>query len=145
MQAREQGRNPSVPRLLSEHDATPAGPSGYEDLQEYADYDRYFNDFDEDEQASLPACSRHEVAANCNSTGIDLPDVQVEAYYRSSAAGPARITLGNRRWGENGYVSAGRMRARPVQPVPSKVWGSMVAMMASASAQRISTRHNLAC
>ena len=38
--------------MLSEHDAAPTGPSGYEDLQEYADYDRYFNDFDEDEQAS---------------------------------------------------------------------------------------------
>ena len=25
------------------------------------------------------------------------------------------------RWGENGYVSSGRMRARPVAPVPSKV------------------------
>ena len=54
-----------------------------------------------------------------------LAALQVEAYYRSSAAGSARITLGNRRWGENGYVAAGRMRARPVQPVPSKVgWGA---------------------
>ena len=52
--------------------------------------------------------------------------VQVEAYYHSAAAGHARITLGNRRWGENGYVASGRLRARPVQnkpkgPTPSKV------------------------
>ena len=52
--------------------------------------------------------------------------MQVEAHYFSGAAGHARITLGNRRWGENGYVAAGRLRARPVQnkpkgPTPSKV------------------------
>ena len=39
--------------------------------------------------------------------------VQVEAYYFSSAAGHKRI-LGNRRFGENGFISSGRMQARPV-------------------------------
>lgn len=38
---------------------------------------------------------------------------QVEAYYFSSAAGHKRI-LGNRRFGENGFISSGRMQARPV-------------------------------
>ena len=39
--------------------------------------------------------------------------VQVEAYYFSAAAGHKRI-LGNRRFGENGFISSGRMQARPV-------------------------------
>ena len=39
--------------------------------------------------------------------------LQVEAYYFSSAAGHKRI-LGNRRFGENGFISSGRMQARPV-------------------------------
>ena len=48
--------------------------------------------------------------------------VQVEAYYFSSAAGRARITLGNRRFGEGGFMSAGRQQARPVpQPCAGKV------------------------
>ncbi|KAK9823640.1 hypothetical protein WJX72_004388 [[Myrmecia] bisecta] len=41
-------------------------------------------------------------------------DDEVEAYYFSSAAGRARICLGNRRFGENGYISSGRMHARPI-------------------------------
>ena len=61
LQAREQGRNPAVPRLLSEHDAAAAGPSGYEELLEYQDYDRYFQDYDEDEEVS-PCCHPGEVA-----------------------------------------------------------------------------------
>ena len=36
-----------------------------------------------------------------------------ESFYFSAAAGSARVVLGNRRWGEHGYVAAGRMRARP--------------------------------
>lgn len=43
---------------------------------------------------------------------------QVEDFYFSSAAGRARIVLGNRRWGENGYVASGRQQARPVQRTP---------------------------
>ena len=39
--------------------------------------------------------------------------IQVEAYYFFSAAGHKRI-LGNRRFGENGFISSGRMQARPV-------------------------------
>ena len=42
-----------------------------------------------------------------------LVAVQVEAYYFSAAAGHKRI-LGNRRFGENGFISSGRMQARPV-------------------------------
>ncbi|GFR51356.1 hypothetical protein Agub_g13779 [Astrephomene gubernaculifera] len=40
-------------------------------------------------------------------------DEQIEKYYFSSAAGRARVVLGNRRLGENGYMRAGRMYARP--------------------------------
>lgn len=46
--------------------------------------------------------------------------VQVEDFYFSSAAGRARIVLGNRRWGENGYVASGRQQARLVQRTSSK-------------------------
>ncbi|GLI58446.1 hypothetical protein VaNZ11_000070 [Volvox africanus] len=53
----------------------------------YQDYDGEEDDFDEDEQ--------------------------IEKYYFSSAAGRARVVLGNRRLGENGYMRAGRMYARP--------------------------------
>lgn len=46
----------------------------------------------------------------------------MEDFYFSSAAGRARIVLGNRRWGENGYVASGRQQGRPVQRTPpSKV------------------------
>ena len=45
--------------------------------------------------------------------------MQVEDFYFSSAAGRARIVLGNRRWGENGYVASGRQQARPVQRTPN--------------------------
>ena len=45
--------------------------------------------------------------------------MQVEDFYFSSAAGRARIVLGNRRWGENGYVASGRQQGRPVQRTPN--------------------------
>ena len=45
--------------------------------------------------------------------------MQVEDFYLSSAAGRARIVLGNRRWGENGYVASGRQQGRPVQRTPN--------------------------
>lgn len=47
----------------------------------------------------------------------DAPDEdeEVEAYYFSSRAGAARVLIGNRRWGGNGYMQAGRMYARPKQ------------------------------
>ena len=51
-----------MPRLLSEHDA--AGPSGYEDLLEYQDYDRYFQEFDQDDEVCLPACWCTSLAAS---------------------------------------------------------------------------------
>lgn len=38
---------------------------------------------------------------------------ELEKFYFSSAAGRARVVLGNRRLGENGYMRAGRMYARP--------------------------------
>lgn len=47
-------------------------------------------------------------------------DQEVEDFFMSSAAGRARIVLGNRRFGDGGYVSSGRRNARPVQQ-PSKV------------------------
>ena len=46
-------------------------------------------------------------------------DDEVEAFYFSAAAGRARITLGNRRFGEGGFMAAGRQQARPVAPARS--------------------------
>lgn len=37
-------------------------------------------------------------------------DEEIEQYYFSSAAGRARVVLGNRRWGEGGYMRAGMVR-----------------------------------
>jgi hypothetical protein len=45
-------------------------------------------------------------------------DDEIEAFYFSSAAGRARIVLGNRRFGEGGYVTGGRRQARPVTSTP---------------------------
>ena len=45
-------------------------------------------------------------------------DEEMEAYYFSSAAGRARVVIGNRRFGEGGYVSGGRRLARATNPVP---------------------------
>jgi len=45
-------------------------------------------------------------------------DEEMEAYYFSSAAGRARVVIGNRRFGEGGYVSGGRRVARAANPVP---------------------------
>ena len=42
-------------------------------------------------------------------------DEEMEAYYFSSAAGKARIVLGNRRFGQGGYISGGHRQARPVK------------------------------
>ncbi|XP_007015289.2 PREDICTED: uncharacterized protein LOC18589991 isoform X1 [Theobroma cacao] len=41
----------------------------------------------------------------------DEDDDQDEAYYASSPS----LRIGNRRWGDNGYVRSGRQEARPVQ------------------------------
>jgi hypothetical protein len=41
-------------------------------------------------------------------------DEKMEAFYFSSAAGKARIVLGNRRFGQGGYISGGYRQARPV-------------------------------
>lgn len=57
--------------------------------------------------------------------------MQVEDFYFSSAAGRARIVLGNRRWGENGYVASGRQQARPAQHTPNnKVLNNCLASLA---------------
>ena len=53
----------------------------------------------------------------CEASALCL---QVEDYYFSAAAGRARIVVGNRRWGESGYVASGRMQARPVGPPGKK-------------------------
>lgn len=41
-------------------------------------------------------------------------DEEIESYYFSSAAGRARVVLGNRRWGEGGYMRAGGERGGEV-------------------------------
>ena len=60
------------------------------DESDYIDYARYYQEYDDDEE--------------------------VEDYYFSSAAGRARVVIGNRRHGPNGYLSSGRMQARPTPP-----------------------------
>lgn len=50
----------------------------------------------------------------------DDDDDDLEAFYFSSAAGRARVTLGNRRFGEGGYIASGRRQARPA-PSSGKV------------------------
>ena len=40
-------------------------------------------------------------------------DEEIESFYFSSAAGRARVLLGNRRHGEGGFISGGRRQARP--------------------------------
>eukprot|EP00878_Enallax_costatus_P001092 GHUV01001229.1.p1 GENE.GHUV01001229.1~~GHUV01001229.1.p1 ORF type:complete len:474 (+),score=182.08 GHUV01001229.1:261-1682(+) len=56
-------------------------------------------------------------------------DEEIEQYYFSSAAGRARVVLGNRRWGEGGYMRAGRMYARPVphRSTPNAAGGKLPA------------------
>ena len=66
------------------------------DESDYGDYARYYDEYDDDEE--------------------------VEDYYFSAAAGRARVVLGNRRHGPNGFISSGRLQARPAPtPPPSKV------------------------
>lgn len=53
---------------------------------------------------SHSACVLQEYAAD-----YDLAeDEEIEQYYFSSAAGRARVVLGNRRYGEGGFISGGR-------------------------------------
>ncbi|XP_055833104.1 uncharacterized protein LOC129902092 [Solanum dulcamara] len=48
----------------------------------------------------------------------DADDVFTDDYFISSSS---RLRIGNRRWGDNGYVSAGRQEARPVyRPNPQE-------------------------
>lgn len=44
----------------------------------------------------------------------DFYEDEIEQYYFSSAAGRARVILGNRRFGENGVLRGGRRYARPL-------------------------------
>jgi hypothetical protein len=52
-------------------------------------------------------------------------DEEIEQYYFSSAAGRARVVLGNRRWGEGGYMRAGGYSAGG-SPVSGSCWCSHV-------------------
>lgn len=56
------------------------------DESDYLDYGRYYAEYDDDEE--------------------------VEDYFFSSAAGRARVVIGNRRHGPNGFLSSGRLQAR---------------------------------
>lgn len=46
----------------------------------------------------------------------DYDDDEIEDFYFSSAAGRARVVLGNRRFGEGGYIANGRRQARVTPP-----------------------------
>lgn len=62
-------------------------------------------------------------------------DEEIEKYYFSSAAGRARIVLGNRRLGENGFLKAGRVYARPAPaPAPASSKGKGKAANTSSAA-----------
>ncbi|KAI3434680.1 hypothetical protein D9Q98_002744 [Chlorella vulgaris] len=50
-------------------------------------------------------------------------DEEIESFYFSSAAGRARVLLGNRRHGEGGFISGGRRQARPAPVVDRKRGG----------------------
>lgn len=79
----------------------------------WADYEQYYQEYDDDEE--------------------------VEAYYFSAAAGRARVTLGNRRWGENGYVASGHQRGRPVTRAGGKGKGASAAAASAAGTSSSST------
>jgi hypothetical protein len=50
---------------------------------------------------------------------FDLADDEaIEAFYFSSAAGRNRVVVGNRRFGEGGYIATGRRQARPAPAAP---------------------------
>eukprot|EP01024_Parvocaulis_polyphysoides_P006334 TRINITY_DN11685_c0_g2_i9.p1 TRINITY_DN11685_c0_g2~~TRINITY_DN11685_c0_g2_i9.p1 ORF type:complete len:244 (-),score=41.13 TRINITY_DN11685_c0_g2_i9:304-1035(-) len=55
----------------------------------------------------------YDVAADDYDYDYRDEDEEIEDFYYSSAAGRARIVLGNRRLGENGYVRSGRQHATP--------------------------------
>lgn len=61
-----------------------------------------------------------------------LEDDLDEVYYRSSSSS---IRIGNRRWGDNGYVRAGRQEARPM-PVYQSNFQDSGAGSSSQSAQK---------
>lgn len=61
-------------------------------------------------------------------------DEAIEQYYFSAAAGRARVVLGNRRWGENGAVKAGRQYARPIHHAGGSAGASGSGSSAAASA-----------
>lgn len=54
---------------------------------------------------------RHVISGPEENSEDDYVDHD-DDYYFSPAAGKARVVLGNRRWGENGFVRAGHLRAK---------------------------------
>lgn len=67
------------------------------------------------EVPSAPSARLQEYAAD-----YDLAeDEEIEQYYFSSAAGRARVVLGNRRYGEGGFISGGRRQVGGGQLPPS--------------------------
>lgn len=66
-------------------------------------------------------------------------DEEIESYYFSSAAGRARVVLGNRRWGEGGFMRAG------VHHVPRGRVAIWVASHAAALRKRVVVLRLLCC
>lgn len=50
LQAREQGLTPGA--CAHSGDTEAPGPSAFEDIQEYLDYQRYYEEYDEDDEVS---------------------------------------------------------------------------------------------
>ena len=61
----------------------------------------------------------------------------------SSAAGRARVVFGNRRWGNSGYVAAGRQVARPSPQSRGKVSPSPRALAVQSAATPPKCTHHI--
>jgi hypothetical protein len=61
------------------------------------------------------SCAAEDTAWQEYAEDYDLAeDEHIEDFYFSSAAGRARVLLGNRRFGEGGFIAGGRRQARPM-------------------------------
>ncbi|GAX83663.1 hypothetical protein CEUSTIGMA_g11088.t1 [Chlamydomonas eustigma] len=72
----------------------------------------------------------------------DEVEDEEESYYFSSASGRARVVLGNRRFGENGFVRGGRLMARPVQS-PGPSYSAASSSSSSASSKQVGAQGSI--
>mmetsp|Transcript_20717 Transcript_20717/g.36967 ORF Transcript_20717/g.36967 Transcript_20717/m.36967 type:complete len:292 (-) Transcript_20717:299-1174(-) len=127
--------------LIKEDKVTcPKCKSSFHSVYTYRSLDGTLNDFPQEESVVLlqRAVWFEESLGNFKGKGVapepefDIQDWLEEEcfdeeeeiddhYFMSSYGRRSRVAIGNRRWGSNGYIQAGRMAARPVEQVrPSK-------------------------